>query len=152
MSARYPMALRVALVREPTPEGPRPIVQAPAELARLLLPMARDEWDDGREHFGFVALSARHRVIGVCVVSIGCLTASLVHPREVFAPAIVAKAAAIALWHTHPSLDTEPSAEDLSLTRRLAAAGSLLGIKIVDHLVLAPDGSGFVSLKERGVL
>jgi DNA repair protein RadC len=81
---------------------------------------------------------------------VGCLTSSLVHPREVFQEAIVSRAAAIILFHNHPSGDPEPSAEDLSLTRRLASAGTLLGIEVLDHVVL---GAGrVVSLKDRGVL
>ena len=72
------------------------------------------------------------------------------HPREVFQEAVVSRAAAIVLFHNHPSGDPEPSAEDLALTRRLAAAGSLMGIEVLDHLVL---GAGrYVSLKERGAL
>jgi len=73
-----------------------------------------------------------------------------VHPREVFQEAIVSRAAAIILFHNHPSGDPEPSAEDLSLTRRLASAGTLLGIEVLDHVVL---GAGrVVSLKDRGAL
>ena len=80
----------------------------------------------------------------------GCLTSSLVHPREVFQEAVVSRAAAIILFHNHPSGDPEPSAEDLSLTRRLCSAGTLMGIEVLDHVVL---GAGrFVSLKDRGVL
>jgi DNA repair protein RadC len=84
------------------------------------------------------------------VISVGCLTSSLVHPREVFQEAVVARAAALVLFHNHPSGDPEPSAEDIALTRRLASAGTLMGIEILDHLVL---GAGrFVSLKQRGLL
>jgi DNA repair protein RadC len=102
------------------------------------------------ETFGLLALDARHRLRREAVVSVGCLTASLVHPREVFQEAVVSRAAALVLFHNHPSGDPEPSAEDLALTRRLAAAGSLMGIEVLDHLVL---GAGrYVSLKERGVL
>ena len=91
----------------------------------------------------------RHRLRREAVVSVGCLTASLVHPREVFQEAVVSRAAALVLFHNHPSGDPEPSAEDLALTRRLAAAGTLMGIEVLDHLVL---GAGrYVSLKERGV-
>lgn len=148
----YPMNLRFALVREPQPDGPRPEVADPGALARVLLPMVKAEHDDGREVFGLACLSARHRLIGTHVLSVGCLTASLVHPREVFAVAVVAKAAALVLWHTHPSGDVEPSPEDLALTRRLAAAGALMGIEVLDHLILAADGSKYLSLKSRGVL
>ena len=102
------------------------------------------------ETFGLLALDVRHRLKREAVISVGCLTSSLVHPREVFQEAVVARAAALVLFHNHPSGDPEPSAEDVALTRRLASAGTLMGIEILDHLVL---GAGrFVSLKERGVL
>jgi len=124
-----------------------PPLQSPQEAARYLLPRygARPV-----ENFGLLALDARHRLRREAVISVGCLTASLVHPREVFQEAVVSRAAALVLFHNHPSGDPEPSAEDLALTRRLAAAGSLMGIEILDHLVL---GAGrYVSLKERGHL
>ena len=102
------------------------------------------------ETFGLLALDVRRRLRHEAVVSVSCLTASLVHPREVFQEAVVARAAAILIFHNHPSGDPEPSAEDVALTRRLAQAGTLMGIEVLDHLVL---GAGrFVSLKERGVL
>ena len=103
-----------------------------------------------REVFVIAMLTVRHRVLGLHTVSVGCLTSSLVHPREVFRPAIMAGfCAALLLAHNHPSGDPEPSAEDLALTRRLAAAGTLLGIEVLDHLILGEAGR-FVSLKERG--
>ena len=121
--------------------------RTPQDAARYLLPRygARPV-----ETFGLLALDVRHRLRREAVVSVGCLTSSLVHPREVFQEAIVSRAAAIILFHNHPSGDPEPSAEDLSLTRRLASAGTLLGIEVLDHVVL---GAGrVVSLKDRGVL
>jgi DNA repair protein RadC len=121
--------------------------RTPQDAARYLLPRygARPV-----ETFGLLALDVRHRLRREAVVSVGCLTSSLVHPREVFQEAIVSRAAAIILFHNHPSGDPEPSAEDLSLTRRLASAGTLLGIEVLDHVVL---GAGrIVSLKDRGVL
>jgi len=102
------------------------------------------------EVFGILALDVRHRLKREAVVSVGCLTASLVHPREVFQEALACRAAALILFHNHPSGDPEPSSEDLALTRRLASAGELMGVEVLDHVVL---GAGrFVSLKERGVL
>jgi DNA repair protein RadC len=122
-------------------------LESPAEAARYLLPRYGSR---PVETFGLLALDARHRLRREAVVSVGCLTASLVHPREVFQEAVVSRAAALVLFHNHPSGDPEPSAEDLALTRRLSAAGSLMGIEVLDHLVL---GAGrYVSLKERGVL
>jgi DNA repair protein RadC len=129
------------------PGGEAPALDSPEAAGRYLLPRyaARPV-----ETFGLLALDARHRLRREAVVSVGCLTASLVHPREVFQEAVVSRAAALVLFHNHPSGDPEPSSEDLSLTRRLAAAGTLMGIEVLDHLVL---GAGrFVSLKDRGIL
>jgi DNA repair protein RadC len=129
------------------PGGVAVALDSPEAAGRYLLPRyaARPV-----ETFGLLALDVRHRLRREAVVSVGCLTASLVHPREVFQEAVVSRAAALVLFHNHPSGDPEPSVEDLSLTRRLAAAGTLMGIEVLDHLVL---GAGrFVSLKDRGIL
>jgi DNA repair protein RadC len=129
------------------PPGACQTFRAPADAARYLLPRysARPV-----ETFGLLALDVRHRLKREAVISVGCLTSSLVHPREVFQEAVVSRAAGLVLFHNHPSGDPEPSAEDVSLTRRLAAAGTLMGIEVLDHVIL---GAGrFVSLKDRGVL
>ena len=85
--------------------------------------------------------------MGQETVSIGSLNASIVHPREVFRPAVVASAAATVLVHNHPSGDPEPSEEDLSITKRLVEAGEVLGITVLDHVIVA--GRGVVSLRAR---
>ena len=103
-----------------------------------------------KEHFLALMVTAKNRLIREEVVSIGTLTASLVHPREVFKPAIRHSAAGLVLVHNHPSGDPEPSPEDHEVTRRLVAVGELVGIKILDHLVIA-DGC-YVSFLERGLI
>lgn len=124
-----------------------PCFSSPAETARYLLPRYASR---PVETFGLLALDVRRRLKQEAVVSVGCLTSSLVHPREVFQQAVVSRAAGLVVFHNHPSGDPEPSAEDVALTRRLAAAGGLMGIELLDHLVL---GAGrYVSLKERGVV
>jgi DNA repair protein RadC len=124
-----------------------PSFRTPAESARYLLPRYATR---PVETFGLLALDARHRLKREAVVSTGSLTASLVHPREVFQEAVATRAAGLILFHNHPSGDPEPSDEDLRLTHRLVAAGQLMGIEVLDHLVL---GAGrFVSLKERGAV
>jgi len=140
---------RIDLVREPGVKlAGRPQARVPAEAAAML---AQYIGEVDREVFVIAMLTIRHRVIGLHTVSVGCLTSSLVHPREVFKPAILAGSAAILAAHAHPSGDPEPSSEDISLTRRLAAAGQLLGIELLDHVILGEAGR-FVSLRERGVL
>jgi len=121
--------------------------RTPEETARYLLPRYATR---PVETFGVLALDVRHRLKREAVISVGCLTSSLVHPREVFQEAVVTRAASLILFHNHPSGDPEPSGEDLALTRRLVAAGSLMGIEVIDHLIL---GAGrYVSLKDRGVV
>jgi DNA repair protein RadC len=122
-----------------------PAFDSPAAAGRWLLPRygARP-----LEVFGMLALDTRHRLRRAVEVSQGCLTSSLVHPREVFREAVVARAASVILFHNHPSGDPEPSAEDLALTRRLCQAGALMGIPVLDHVIVG--AARFVSLKERG--
>jgi DNA repair protein RadC len=103
-----------------------------------------------QERFVVVYLDGRHRVLGEEMVSQGTLTASLVHPREVFRPALRASAAAVILVHNHPSGDPTPSAEDRAVTERLARAGEILGVRVLDHVVVAERG--YVSLREDGAL
>jgi DNA repair protein RadC len=122
-------------------------VKGPEDVFRHFHPRLRDA---AQEHFCVLLLDGRHRVLGEEVVSLGTLTASLVHPREVFRPALRACAAALILVHNHPSGDPEPSPEDRSVTERLARAGELLGIPILDHVVVAERG--FRSLRDEGCL
>jgi len=89
-----------------------------------------------REHFLVAMLDQKNKVIGINTVSIGSLTASVVHPREVMKPAILSNAAALVCCHNHPSGAPQPSQEDRALTRRLVEAGQLLGINVLDHIIL----------------
>jgi DNA repair protein RadC len=105
---------------------------------------------EAREHFVVILLNARHEAIAVETVSIGSLNVSIVHPREVFKPAVVASAASIIVAHNHPSGDPEPSEEDLAITTRLAQVGELLGIALIDHVIVARRG--IMSMRARGQL
>lgn len=101
-----------------------------------------------REHFLSLHLDARHRVTRVETVSVGCLDASIVHPREVFKTAVSRGAAAVIVAHNHPSGCAEPSRDDLALTARLSDCGRLLGIELLDHIIV---GRGeFTSIREYG--
>ena len=102
------------------------------------------------ERFHALLVDGRHRVMGDVLVSQGTLTASLVHPREVFRAAIRRAAAALVLVHNHPSGDPAPSAEDRQVTDRLVKAGELLGIRVLDHVVVADRG--YHSFSESGEL
>jgi DNA repair protein RadC len=123
-----------------------PSVSTPEEAYRLL----HDMGGLRKEHFRALYLDSRRRLVATETVSVGTLTASLVHPREVYQPAIERSANSVLVAHNHPSGDPEPSAEDVALTRRLRQAGDILGIELTDHLII---GRGcYVSLKELGYL
>lgn len=103
-----------------------------------------------REHFCIALLDRKGHIIGLNTVSIGGLHSSIVHPREVFKPALILGAASIILCHNHPSGDTTPSKEDLEVTNRLIEAGKIMGIEILDHVIIGDDS--FCSLKARGFI
>lgn len=125
---------------------PKP-VRGPDDVVSLIGKRLQAE---SKEHFLVVLLNARHQAVAVETVSIGSLNASIVHPREVFRPAILKSAASIIVAHNHPCGDPEPSEEDISITRRLVQVGELLGIGLLDHVVIAKRG--VVSLRARGLL
>ena len=123
----------------------RPRLTTPRQLATYLLP----QYGAGAvEQFGIVMLDTRHRVIRIKIVSVGSLDSTVVHPREVFREAASASAAAIVLFHNHPSGDPMPSPDDLVLTTRMVNAGDIMGIDVVDHLILADQR--YFSLVEAG--
>jgi DNA repair protein RadC len=103
-----------------------------------------------KEHFIALYLNARNQLLRRETVSIGTLSSSLVHPREVFQPGVALSAAGIILAHNHPSGDTTPSKEDVQLTDRMVKAGEIMGIEILDHLIIGKEG--FLSFKEKGYL
>jgi len=120
-------------------------VRTAEAVARLLRPFLENE---ASERFVALLLNGKQRVSGFVEVSRGTLTASLVHPREVFGPALREAAAALIVAHNHPSGDPEPSQEDLEVTRRLRDGGQLPGVPLLDHIIVGEGGS-FTSLRER---
>ena len=103
-----------------------------------------------REKFICVHFSINNKIISYEVVSMGSLTSSIVHPREVFKAAILANAASVLFMHNHPSGNTEPSIDDIEITNRLCKAGSILGINVLDHLIITTDG--YLSFKQKGLI
>ena len=129
---------RVTLVCEEVGESSPAVVRDSTSAASILRPHFSGL---DREHFTVLGLDAKHRIIGINVVSIGSLSLAIVHPREVFKPLILMNAAAWICAHNHPSGDVTPSQEDRALTKRLREAGELLGINLLDHLILADENS-----------
>jgi DNA repair protein RadC len=122
---------RVTLVKEGRVSCYNQQIRSSADASTLLHTYLADV---DREFFVSIMLSQKNRVLGIHTVSIGSLTASVVHPRETFKAAILSNAAAVILGHNHPSGDVQPSREDRAITTRLHQAGKLLGIEVLDHV------------------
>lgn len=115
-----------------------------------VLPIVAEYRSRKKENFVVFYLNGRNQVVSTECVSVGTLNASLVHPREVFEPAIRHLAASVILAHNHPSGDCTPSEDDIEITKRLVEAGRLIGIEVLDHLVVGSEG--YLSFKEKGLL
>lgn len=137
---------KIQLVREGGITAPANRVGSPEDVYKILKSYLEGA---DRENFVVILVGTKNQLLGVNTVSVGTLDTALVHPREVFKPAILSNAAAIILGHNHPSGDTTPSDIDEKLTKRLVEAGEILGIAVLDHLII---GNGYASLKERGII
>jgi len=122
------------------------LIQGPADVFELTADLRRLR----REHFIGLYLNTRNRLLVRETISIGSLNASIVHPREVFEPALRQSAASLIVVHNHPSGETDPSEDDLAITRRLTEAGEILGVPLLDHVIVG--GNGYTSLKENQAL
>lgn len=125
----------------------RTVVHGPADAASYVMPRFRFE---RREHFAVLLLNAKNHILALKTISVGTLTSSVVHPREVFQAAIEQSAASVILVHNHPSGDPAPSGEDLAVTRRMVEAGGIMDIPVLDHVIVGYDK--FISLKEEGMI
>jgi DNA repair protein RadC len=123
-----------------------PTISTPKDVANEVTNIRRNK----KENFVVLYLNARNQVIYKETISIGTLNASVVHPREVFQPAVTKSAASIILAHNHPSGDTKPSDDDIELTKRIAKAGEIMGIEVLDHVIVSEKGH--LSMKDKGLI
>jgi DNA repair protein RadC len=140
----------VQFVAEP-PEHPKGSYCGCSEEVAIVARRIYQTLDADKEHFVLLTMNNKNRVNGFKVISTGSLTASLVHPREVWRAALGLCAAAVVFVHNHPSGEPAPSAEDQDITRRLKETGDMLGIRVLDHLVLG-DNERFFSFNDKGLL
>lgn len=125
------------------------------DISQILSPVdvfnkLKDIRDNKKEHFVVFFLDARNQEIKREIISVGTINANLVHPREVFEPAVKYLAVQIIVAHNHPSGNLEPSEEDICVTKRLVEAGKILGIELIDHIIVTREC--FQSLKEKGIV
>jgi DNA repair protein RadC len=126
------------------PEGAK--IETPADL----LPHVRHYADRKQEHFLCASINGANEILNIRVVSIGLVDRSPVHPREVFADALMDRAAAVIVAHNHPAGSLEPSAADVEITTQLKAAGLILGIPLLDHIIF--NRTGYYSFLETGLI
>ena len=119
-------------------------ITSPEELFKIISSKINNY---SKEHFYVISLDIRNNYIGIDEISVGTLTASLVHPRETFESAIKRHAAQIIIAHNHPSGETDPSEDDLKITKRLVEAGKIMGIEVLDHIIIT--NKGYLSFKEK---
>jgi DNA repair protein RadC len=143
LKAAFELASRVEGYQE---AGDKPIVQTPEDVVSLVRRRLKDK---KKEYFLALLLDTRSQLIKVAEISIGSLDASIVHPREVFKEAISASAASVIFVHNHPSGDTTASEDDINLTKRLAEAGEIVGIDVLDHIIIGDKK--YLSLKREGL-
>lgn len=123
------------------------IIHGPEDVARFAMPRFRHET---KEHFSVMLLNTKNHVLAMPEISKGSLTASIVHPREVFETAVRHSAASMILLHNHPSGDPSPSREDIAVTKKLVEAGEVMDIPVLDHIIIGNDS--FASLKQKGLM
>jgi len=125
------------------------IVRSPEDAFNLLCPLFSELTV---EHFVAMLLNTKNHVVGISTISIGSLNSAIVHPRELFRVALLhaGTTASLIIAHNHPSNDPSPSPEDIELTKKLVAAGKLMDIPILDHIICG--ATNFTSLKEKGII
>ena len=124
----------------------KPLIKTPEDVFGIVVGRLKGK---NKEHFLAIMLDTKSRLIKVAEVSVGSLDSSLVHPREAFREAISSCAASVIFAHNHPSGDTAPSEDDIRLTRRLAQAGEIIGVDVLDHVIIG--GEKCLSLKREGI-
>ncbi|MBN2239815.1 MAG: DNA repair protein RadC, partial [Dehalococcoidales bacterium] len=142
LKAAVELAARVSAYSE---DGGKPLLKTPEDVAGLVRNKLQDK---KKEYFLALLLDTRNRLIRTAEISVGSLDSSIVHPREVFKEAVSASAASVIFVHNHPSGDTEPSIDDIKLTKRLAEVGDIMGIEVLDHVIIG--GKEYRSLKREG--
>jgi len=140
---------KIKMIKEDTVEYSDTTIKSPCDIVRLAREVL-EMHEMAEENFVILCLNTKNKIAGVHTVSIGSLNASIVHPREVFKAALLNNANGIICLHNHPSGDPEPSRDDIEITHRLANAGNILGIKVLDHVIIGDDR--YVSLKEQGAM
>lgn len=124
----------------------------PAQAQAILKDLILTRGQPDREQFIVAMLNSKNDLIGLNIVSVGSLSATTVHPREVLKPAIIASSASIILCHNHPSGDPQPSEDDRSITRTIVQAADVVGIRVLEHLIITMENDRYFSFADEGLI
>ena len=149
MSKAYVVFSRVVLVKEKGAMYDEKKIGSSYDAYKAITEITKVQ-EEAQEVFGILILDTANKIVAVHEISRGTLNASMVHPREVFKPAVLHNAASIICFHNHPSGDPKPSKEDIETTNRLVEAGKIMGIEVLDHIIVCDDK--YTSLREMGVI
>lgn len=139
--------VKIQMIREKEVEVHSKKISSPKDAAKICKQVLENE---DRENLIVLALDTKNNVNAINVVSIGSLNSSIVHPREVFKPLILANACSFIISHNHPSGNTTPSSEDINITKRLKECSKFMGIDLLDHIIIG--NNEYISLKEEGLI
>ncbi len=143
---------RISLVRDESVPFDQKRLSNPQHAQKVIQNLIEAQGQPDREQFCVLLLNTKNKMIGLNIVSTGCLSSATVHPREVLKPAILANAGAMVLCHNHPSGDTSPSSEDRAITKRIILASSFVGITVHDHIIINMEDDEFFSFADEGLI
>jgi DNA repair protein RadC len=143
---------RVCLVKDATVSFGQAFVNNSHQAHALIQNLILTRGTPDREQFVVALLNAKNKIIGLNIVSVGILSSTLVHPREVLKPAILANSSAMILCHNHPSNDLSPSTDDLEVTRKIIKAADIVGIQVHEHLIINLEDHRFFSFADEGYI
>ena len=150
--SKFISVYRVSLVRDKHVSFEKCQLSNSKQARSLIQKLIETQGQPDREQFCIVLLNTKNEIIGLNIVSIGCLSYATVHTREVLKPAILANSCAMILCHNHPSGDTSPSPEDIEITKRIVKASEIIGIQVHEHIIISMDDDEYYSFADAGLI
>ena len=151
-ASKFISVYRVSLVKDKSVSFEKRCLSNSVQARPILRKLIEAYGQPDREQFCVLLLNAKNEIIGLNIVSTGCLTSTTVHPREVLKPAIIANSAAMILCHNHPSNDPAPSQEDIAVTKNIVQAAKIMGILVHEHLIINLEDDRYYSFADHGLI
>ena len=150
--SKFISTFRVSLVKDRCVSFEETYLNNSKQAQPLIRKLIETQGQPDREQFCIILLNIKNKIIGLNIVSTGCLTSAQVHPREVLKPAILSNCSSMILCHNHPSGNTTPSNEDLAITKKIVLASKIIGIQIHEHLIISMEDETYYSFADNGIM